>query len=200
MPARDATNAARHASGDRARERGSALTEFAIALPLLLILVMATIDFGHLVQTRLVITNVSREGGSIVSRELTSAVGPGLLTLLQASGKPLNLGGSDGKIVITRIVAGQNAGSPAPTIAAQVVGGTLAASGGISYGRPNLGLSQNLYDHLTFNSTNGVADIPEISVVEVLFKYRPITPLPRLIPGMLLSAGDGMILSSKAVF
>ena len=39
-----------HVTPSRSRNRGTALIEFVLSLPLLLILVFGTIDFGHLVQ------------------------------------------------------------------------------------------------------------------------------------------------------
>ena len=88
------------------RERGTAIAEFAFVLPWMLVLMVLTIDFGHLIQTRLVITNLSREGGSVVSRE--PAVGNDILTMLQVSGYPLDFRGADGRIVITRFAAGES--------------------------------------------------------------------------------------------
>ena len=185
-------------AGRGAGKRGVALIEFALILPVIIILAMATIDFGRLIQARLVVSNVSREGGSVASRETT--INPGLVGLLQASGRPLDMAGSDGRIYLTRIAAGESRDAPAPTIATQLVGGSLGAGSRIAAGNPNLGLSQNLYNHLVFNTTNGASDISEITVVEVFYKYRPITPLPNFIQGMLLPDGDGMIVWSKAVF
>ncbi len=43
--------------------RGTAMVEFALILPVLLVLGFAIVDFGLLIQARLIITNVAREGG-----------------------------------------------------------------------------------------------------------------------------------------
>ena len=76
----------------------------------------------------------------------------------------------------------------------------LGVSPKIAAGRPDLGLTHAVHDHLVFNSTNGTADISEVTAVEVYYKYRSITPLPYLVPGLLRSHGDGVIIASKAVF
>ena len=47
---------------------------------------------------------------------------------------------------------------------------------------------------------NQTSDISEITVAEVFYKYRPITPLPNFIEGILLTHGDGIIIGSKSVF
>src|SRR5436190_15564422 len=102
----------------RNHERGMALMEFALVLPLILMLLVAGIDFGHLIQTRLILTNVSREGGSVASR--TTSITPELTNMVLASGSPLNLAGGDGRVYITRIAAGASKDTPKPTIAKQI--------------------------------------------------------------------------------
>jgi len=44
------------------KQRGQALVEFALALPLLLILVLGVLEFGRAFQTKIVLTNAAREG------------------------------------------------------------------------------------------------------------------------------------------
>ena len=44
------------------KQRGQALVEFALALPLLLLLVFGVLDFGRAFQTKIVLTNAAREG------------------------------------------------------------------------------------------------------------------------------------------
>jgi hypothetical protein len=180
------------------RERGVAIIELALSLPLLLVLLMVLIDFGHLIQSRLILTNVSREGGSIASRQ--DPIDVSIATMLVESGRPLHLEGADGKVIITRIDAGQTAGAPDPTILAPIEVGGLGVNSRIDDGASSYGLTPNLYDHLVFDQVQGAPDIKEVTVVEVFYKYRPITPLPYLIPGMLLSDGGGVIVQSRAVF
>ena len=45
-------------------ERGIAALELAVLLPLILIMSFAVIDFGRLIQAKLVITNLRPEGGT----------------------------------------------------------------------------------------------------------------------------------------
>lgn len=44
------------------RQKGQSLVEFALVLPLLLMLVLGAIDFGRLFYTKIIITNAAREG------------------------------------------------------------------------------------------------------------------------------------------
>ncbi len=51
-------------------ESGVAALELALILPLVLMMTFATVDLGMLIQARLVLTNVAREGGSLASRDI----------------------------------------------------------------------------------------------------------------------------------
>lgn len=179
-------------------ERGTALIEFAFVLPMFLVLLLGTIDFGHLIQTRLIMTNVAREGASIASRQ--STVDPNITNLLVASGIPLRLDGADGRVYVSRITAGPSEASPQPTIVSQVTAGSLGVTSRISSSRVNLGLTPGVFDHLVFDTNNSSADIAEVTVVEIYYKYRPITPFPNFAGGMLKGGGNGMLISSRAVF
>ncbi len=170
--------------------------ELALILPVLMILTFGVIDFGRLIHARLIITNVSREGGSLASRDILA--GNDLLPMLQSSGSPLDLKGS-GKIYISQIREGTKA-APNPVIDSQVSGGSLAIGSSIGTGQPNLGLSGAIYNHLVFKPANQAADISGVTVVEVYYKYLPVTPLPNFIANILLEDGGGKIIRSKSVF
>ena len=47
---------------NRNDRKGQALVEFALALPLVLILVLGVLEFGRAFQTKIVLTNAAREG------------------------------------------------------------------------------------------------------------------------------------------
>ena len=183
-------------------KKGIAALELALILPILLVLVFGIIDFGRLIRARLIVTNVSREGGSLASRSISS--GNDLLNMLRSSGTPLDFNGS-GRIYVSRIRAGTS-NNPKPYIdtsnqlpwSAGSLGVTsVIHDGGASY---YLGLSPALYNHLVFNPVNQTSDIAEVWVVEVYYKYKPITPLPQFIQNILLTDGDGLIIGSKCVF
>ena len=182
-------------------DAGAAALEFALILPVLAMMIFGVVDFGRFIQARLVITNLSREGGNLASRDIKS--GYDLIAMLQSSASPLDLQNNLGRICISSIEAGK-AGTNTdtePVISAQFVGGSLDASCaiGVAGGRP-VGLPDNLYAHLVYDEEKKTSDIADLTVVEVSYKYKPITPLPRFIANMLLKDGDGTIIESKAVF
>jgi hypothetical protein len=183
----------------KAGEKGAAALEFALVLPTLLILVFGVIDVGRLIHARLIVTNVSREGGSLASRGFKSA--DDLLNMLRASGAPLDLNGS-GKICVSRIRCGASADEPDPYIQTQFSTGALNVATRVRDNFQTLGLSDALYQHLTFEGApKNTSDIAEVWVVEVFYLYRPITPLPGFIKDLLITQGyDGSVIGSKAVF
>lgn len=174
--------------------RGIAALELAIVLPILCMMLFAIIDIGMLVDSRLIITNLSREGANLLSRDLKG--GTDLLSYLTSSSSPLDMVNS-GKIYATTISSGQTSQSPDPVITSQVSTGNLSVSSGISSDAPQMGLPVAMYNHLVFNPTNHVADILGVSVVEVFYQYTPITPLASFAPGLLVTR---QVILSRAVF
>jgi Flp pilus assembly protein TadG len=188
-------------SGVSGSSSGIVALEFALILPILVVMAFATIDFGRLIYARLVITNVSREGGDIASRsslDITdSTARTNFFNLMLISGQPLDLN-TYGKIYITKIVAGASSTSPKPTMT-QYSTGSLSVSSKITSSGSTMGLTTEMYNHLQFNTGNQAADISNIYVVEVYFRYQTITPLPNFLKNTFLTGG-GFIIGSKAVF
>jgi hypothetical protein len=180
-------------------ERGASLVELAFLLPILVVLVYGVVEFGRLIHARLVITNVSREGGSLASREIRT--GQSLVGMLQASAAPFDLKNAYGRVWVTRIKAGTSAAQKDPYIFSRDQGGLLNASSSItgSVGAKPGGLSPAIYDHLKFDTQQNMADIEEVTVVEVFYLHRPITPLPNFVVSSILPAG-GLQIGSRAVF
>jgi hypothetical protein len=183
----------------RHNERGVALVELALLLPLLVVLAFGVIDLGRLIHARLVVTNVSREGGSLASRDIQT--GNELITMLQSSAAPFNLQ-TQGRIYIIRINAGETRFDPRPYIDSKFQSpGGYAASSSISgnVGDTPGGLSSTLMNHLTFRTANNTSDLSEITIVEVFYHYRPITPLPNFVQN-LFPVNGGILIGSRAIF
>ncbi len=190
--------------------RGSVAIEFALIVPIVLILAFAVIDFGRFVYIRPVVTEVSRLGGGLVfcrdknygyrdievSEEATQ-----LLDLLENAGNPIFKDDNKDKwkIVVSKIKAARQAGG-SPTIT-QVDRGSLEVNSSIGDAFEYLGLSQALHSHLDYPTYLDPPDKSEIGVVEVFYRYVPITPLPNFIEGILQMDNGGVIIkNSKAFF
>ncbi|MEQ1726810.1 MAG: TadE family protein [Vicinamibacterales bacterium] len=57
----------------RRSERGAALVELAVALPLLLLIMVGTIDFGRAFRTAMIVTNAARTGAQFGSQTPVNA-------------------------------------------------------------------------------------------------------------------------------
>ena len=180
-------------------ERGAALLELALLLPILVVLAFGVIDLGRLVHARLVVTNVCREGGSLASRDIQT--GNNLIAMLQSSATPFNLQ-AQGRIYVTKIKAGETQAHSLPYIDSRFQGGAYAVSSSIggNVGQAPTGLSTTLYNHLRFEpAPQNTSDISEISIVEVFYYYRPITPLPNFVQN-LFPVNGGILIGSRAIF
>jgi hypothetical protein len=181
-------------------ERGATIVELAFILPILLILAFGIVDFGRLIHARLVVANVSREGGSLASRDIP--IDAGIINMLLSSATPLDLRNQDGRIYVTKIKAGERKSDPEPYILSKATGGALSVPSVISGNigdRPS-GLSPTLYAHLRFQEANNAADILDVTVVEVFYEYRLITPLPKFITDLLIPGDQGLLIGSRSYF
>jgi hypothetical protein len=185
-------------------QRGAALLELALLIPLLVVFAFGVIDLGRLIHARLVVTNVSREGGSLASRDLQlgTTQGTTLIDMLSSSAKPFDLSGSLGRIYVTKINAGRTLNNPFPYIFSRDSGGSYNVSSSIggTNGQTPTGVPTTLYNHLIFErAPQSAADIAEITVVEVFYFYRPITPLPNFVQN-LFPVNGGILIGSRAIF
>lgn len=48
--------------------KGQSLVEFALILPILLLLILGAMDIGRIITTKIVVTNAAREGANYISR------------------------------------------------------------------------------------------------------------------------------------
>ena len=52
------------------KSRGQSLVEFALILPILLLLVLGAMDIGRIITTKIAVTNAAREGANFLSRNV----------------------------------------------------------------------------------------------------------------------------------
>ncbi len=65
-----------HTSTRRSAERGQSLAEFALILPILLILIFGVIEFGMVLRSYIEVTNATREGARLASIGATPGAYP----------------------------------------------------------------------------------------------------------------------------
>jgi hypothetical protein len=83
------------------RQAGNSLIEFALSLPVLMILVFGVVDYGRALQFSNVLVSMSREAANLSAR--TTALPEYIIGSLSLTAQPLDIG-SDGMIYITSIV------------------------------------------------------------------------------------------------
>lgn len=201
--------------------KGTVPLEFLLIVPILIVLVFGIIDFGRLIWTRQVMTEVSRlGGGKIFSRDkeygyidiyaANDTKNENLLNLLEDAGSSIfddNV--TKWKIIVSQITAEKGSDDPSTPwddqnmcISRQIHRGELDVNSAIGeeLNSPNQDALPHIYSHLEYDSNQTSADKSELGVVEVFYKYEPITPLPNFITGILQMDGDWVILACKAFF
>ncbi|MFC1531380.1 TadE/TadG family type IV pilus assembly protein [Gemmatimonadota bacterium] len=142
--------------------RGQAVAEFAIVLPLMLFLFLGMIEIGNVLAVSHTLSKLSREGANIASRGTSLDT---VLTVVASSGESIHLDRRGGSVV-TRV----SVRSDGPLILAQV------ASPGFE-NESRLGTIGN--SPVSFASYGFEAGNTHY-VVEVFYRYQPITPFARL--------------------
>lgn len=89
----------------RPKCKGSALVEFAVVLPLVLLLALALVDICRAIQVNVVLINLSREGANVASRgsQLDNVSSQSLMNALAATAPPLRMQ-TRGMIYISKII------------------------------------------------------------------------------------------------
>lgn len=100
----------------RARsERGAELIEFALVLPLLLVIVLGMVDFGFLFQRLEVVTNAAREGArmAVLPGYATADIQARVLNYVQTGGLVTTSGGTPNpQITVTDVNVPTGGGGP----------------------------------------------------------------------------------------
>ena len=174
-------------------QQGMATVEFTGMALLLMAIVFGIVEFGSLIQAQAVVTNVTREGGSLASRELKN--GSDLLKLLEASTWPLNFACLPDdltcnpivqerkfKIFIAKVDAGTS-DNHEPTCTVKE-SGALVGIGVVSpeadlNGRCDL--TPPLWDLLHYQESFHTSLLSQLTVVKVYYRHDPVTPLAELL-------------------
>jgi hypothetical protein len=142
------------------REHGAVLAELGILMPLLLVVILATVDFGRLIYTNQMIADLSRESAMLVSRGASSEQA---FAATFAADDPLDVSNRGG-IIISR-VRRRSVDDPQPWIFTQDRAGIL-------------------YDATSkVGVVGGPAEIPDVDelglgitimAVEIMHEFEPV--------------------------
>ena len=151
----------------RRRSHGLAVVEFAMVLPILLIIMFAVVDFGRAVLVRQVMVNLSREAANLASRgtELQDVV-----NAIRLSSQPLDID-ENGYLIVTEVSRDINGNLSISR--QQIVGGEPQGSR-IGTGVGNTAVLPDTDIDIPLAGQN-------MYVAEVFYRSPPITPLGRLV-------------------
>ena len=168
-----------YAIKDRSGERGQALVELAISLPLLLLLLIGVIDYSRAIHAKSIITNMSREAANLVSRANVNLSNdeaqdfPNVMNLVGKTAQPLDLV-ANGKMYISKVEYENH--NPPNKITTYIPWGygVNTYTSKINPSGTNV-KTNNVY--VTAANLGGIAlasGNPPTYVVEVYYKYRSI--------------------------
>ena len=149
-------------------ERGAALVELALCVPMLLVLVFGLIDFSQVIYDYQVMTGLSRQGCNLASRGTSLAE---TASALVSQGASLNIG-TKGRIIVTAVTADS---SGVPRIADQAESTT-----GISV-ISRIGSGNGNSANMPASATTVLKAGQTLYVVEIFCTYKPMTPIGSLL-------------------
>ena len=184
-------------------QKGMATVEFTGVALVLMVVAFGIVEFGSLIQAQAVVTNVTREGGSLASRDLIliKKADPSendLFDLLEASTWPLNFACPQEaidnftcnptnqenrfRIYVAKINAGTSE-SPDPTCDVET-SGELDGIGVESPANDPQGrcdLTQDLWNLLKYDDAYSTSPLTQLTVVKVYYRHDPLTPFVELL-------------------
>ncbi len=146
---------------------GLAVVEFAMILPILMVLMFGVVDFGRAVLVKQVMINLSREAANLASRGTNL---PDVIAAIQISAAPLDLQ-ANGYLIVTEVQRDINGNL---TISKQMGDGGRPGGSHVGSGTGS---------PATLPATNTAIPLPgqNMYVAEVFYHSRPITPLGQLV-------------------
>lgn len=146
---------------------GLAIVEFAMVLPIVLVLMFAVVDFGRAVLTRQVLINLSREAANLSSRG--TALGD-TLAAVQTSAAPLDLQ-ARGFVILTEVFRDTNGNL---RIIQQLAAGSEPGASRVGTGVGNPAVLPSTTPAIPRAGQS-------LFVAEVFYRSAPITPVGDLL-------------------
>jgi Flp pilus assembly protein TadG len=142
--------------------RGQATLEFAVAATVLLVLLLAVVDFSRAIYDLQVMVGLTRQGSNLASRGDTL---PQAASAVVAGDAPLNLG-NNGEVIVTSVM---NVGGVDQITGQASQGGTTNVSkiGSVIGGKATVPAA----------AATMLQPGQTIYITEVFFTYKPITPI-----------------------
>jgi len=165
-------------------QKGSALIEFALMLPILLLVLVVMVDLCLLLDEQISLIHLSREAGGALSRGAEFHETFNAITMADGH---LNLDTADGQVILTRVAYDENG---VPAIIAQESIGSLGRASSVG---------NALADPAQMPNGRTLPSNVPLVIVEVFSRQQHF--LASLLGGIGFGAGQGqLILNSRAAF
>lgn len=178
----------RRVAGD---QRGQSLVEFALVMPLFLVIVLGIVEVGYALVDQHVTTRLTREGSNLISRD--TPLQEAAAAMKSMTSKPLNFDDGSSKLIFSVLKRGETTGTTNYDklfLYQRYEYGTypgtskLATRGTGSFGGPNYE-AVNSDGNSGLQLTSGPTDLIGapgglIYVTEIYTRHKLITPLDRL--------------------
>ncbi len=175
----------------RGRDRGQSLLEFAIVMPVLLVLALGVSEFGYVLLDKHVITKMAREGSNLISRDTSLQDATTALTTMAS--RPVDFS-SGSKVIFSVLKKGATTGTAnyGQTVLYQrheygalAQSSRLTTAGGGSFGGAPDYKAANSDNNTGLRVTNVPNDLIQapggmIYVTEIYTTHTMITPLTNL--------------------
>ena len=170
---------------------GQGLIEFAMVLPIFLLLVLGVIEVSYALLNQHVVTKLTREGSNLISRDTT--LQDAATVMRGMSSRPINLDDGTSKVIFSVLKRGETTGSAnydriilyqRYTYGSFGPGSKLATSGSGSFGPAPDYQAVNSDTNTGLRVTNVPADLilvrgGMVYVTEIYTRHSLITPLQR---------------------
>lgn len=168
---------------------GQGLLEFAMVLPIFLLLALGVVEVGYGLLNQHVVTKLTREGSNLISRD--TSLKDAATAMLHMNTRPVSFSGNDSRLILSVIRRGATTGTANYNkdvlYQRHQIGGLSSASRLSTRGAATFGPAP---DYTAFNADSNtnlqVTNLPPtivlspggmIYVTEVYTRHRSITPL-----------------------
>jgi hypothetical protein len=168
--------------------QGQTLLEFALVIPLLMVIVLGVVEFGYALLDKQMVTKVTREGSNLISRD--TSLQDAATAMRNMATPPIDFNSSS-KIIFSVIKRGGTVGTPNydklilyQRYETGAISGTskIQTLGGASFGPPPDYQAPNSDSNVSLqitNAPNGLVTVPGglVYVTEVFSNHKLLTPL-----------------------
>jgi hypothetical protein len=184
-----------------ASAKGQSIIEFAIIMPIALLMTLGVVEVGYALLDQHVVTKLAREGSNLISRDV--ALADAATALRTMSSTPVNFDDGSSRVIFSVLMRGAVTGTAnynQMILYQRYIYGSLPensrinTAGGATYGPPDY-TAANPNNNTGLQVTNlpaAVANVPGgmVYVTEIFTRHELITPFDRLgvtVPNILYS-------------